>query len=179
MPELTIGELARRSGLRTSAIRYYESQGILPSPRRINGRRRYDDDVLYFINAIQVAKLAGFSIAEMQQLFRGVQEQETPSTMWRRFAETKLLEVEALDQPCAGDEAAPARRFALWLPGLGGLCSCWTFTDRDSLVVRSGRRRRQDRLARIDQVSLIRARLGDPKPVRVAGRMPPMQWTSS
>jgi MerR family transcriptional regulator, redox-sensitive transcriptional activator SoxR len=96
MPDLTIGEVARRSGLRSSAIRYYESQGILPAPRRGNGRRRYDEDVLDRLNAVHIARRAGFTIAEMRQLFQGIQQNETPSVMWRRVAETKLHEVEAL-----------------------------------------------------------------------------------
>jgi MerR family transcriptional regulator, redox-sensitive transcriptional activator SoxR len=96
MPDLTIGEVARRSGLRSSAIRYYESQGILPAPRRVNGRRRYDEDVLDRLNAVHIARRAGFTIAEMRQLFQGIQQNETPSVMWRRVAETKLHEVEAL-----------------------------------------------------------------------------------
>ena len=43
---LTIGEVARRAGMRTSRIRYYESVGLLPEPERISGMRRYDADVL-------------------------------------------------------------------------------------------------------------------------------------
>ncbi len=42
MPDLTIGDVARRSGLRPSALRYYEEAGLLPAPARVNGRRRYD-----------------------------------------------------------------------------------------------------------------------------------------
>ena len=96
MQVLTISEVARRSGLRSSAIRYYESQGILPAPQRVNGRRRYDEDVLDRLNAVQIARRAGFTIAEMRQLFQGIQQNETPSAMWRRLAEAKLHEVDAL-----------------------------------------------------------------------------------
>jgi MerR family redox-sensitive transcriptional activator SoxR len=97
MPDLTIGEVARRSGLRPSAIRYYEDEGILPSPRRINGRRHYDDDVLYLLAAVQLSRQAGFSIAEMQRLFAGIhQQEEAPSAVWERFAREKLKEVDAL-----------------------------------------------------------------------------------
>ena len=42
MEELTIGEVARQAGIRPSALRYYESIGLLPAPKRVNGRRRYD-----------------------------------------------------------------------------------------------------------------------------------------
>jgi len=96
MSVLTIGEVASRSGLRSSAIRYYESQGILPEPRRVNGRRRYDEDVLDRLTAVQIARRAGFTIAEMRQLFQGTEQNQAPSAMWRRVAETKLHEVDAL-----------------------------------------------------------------------------------
>lgn len=96
MTSLMIGEVARRSGLRPSAIRYYESLGILPEPRRVNGRRRYDPDVLHLLRAIGIAKQAGFTMAEMQQLFQGVRDDEAPSALWEQFAQRKLREVDEL-----------------------------------------------------------------------------------
>ena len=45
-PELTIGEVARKAGVATSSIRYYESIGLLPAPARLHGQRRYGTDVL-------------------------------------------------------------------------------------------------------------------------------------
>lgn len=45
MEELTIGVVARRTGLATSAIRYYEQLGLLPPRQRVNGRRRYGERV--------------------------------------------------------------------------------------------------------------------------------------
>ena len=45
-PTLTIGEVARQASINTSAIRYYERQGVLPEPDRFNGKRRYEPDVL-------------------------------------------------------------------------------------------------------------------------------------
>ena len=41
-PELTIGEVARRAGVATSSIRYYERIGLLPKPERPRGQRRYE-----------------------------------------------------------------------------------------------------------------------------------------
>ena len=65
---LTIGAVARRTGLRTSAIRYYEEIGILPAPLRHNGQRRYTSRVFQQIGFIQTARSAGFSIEEMKTL---------------------------------------------------------------------------------------------------------------
>jgi DNA-binding transcriptional MerR regulator len=39
--DLTIGELAKRTGVATSALRYYEELGLIPAPVRVSGRRRY------------------------------------------------------------------------------------------------------------------------------------------
>src|SRR4051812_20382722 len=52
MDGMTIGEVSRRAGLRPSAIRYYESLGLVPKPRRASGQRRYDDSVLEWLSLI-------------------------------------------------------------------------------------------------------------------------------
>ena len=46
MKEITIGEMARRTDVRASTIRYYERVGLLPEPERVAGRRRYDQEVV-------------------------------------------------------------------------------------------------------------------------------------
>jgi MerR family redox-sensitive transcriptional activator SoxR len=96
MTTLTIGEVARRAGIQTSAIRYYESVGVLPEPERANGRRRYDPEVLYLLKAVNVAKQAGFSIDEVRLLFSGIEDAESPSAVWERLAQRKLEEVDEL-----------------------------------------------------------------------------------
>lgn len=98
MEEWTIGEVARRAGLRTSAVRYYESVGILPAPRRINGRRRYDPAILQHLAVIQVAQQAGFTMAEIGLLLHGFTGDVPPSARWRTLAQAKLTEVETLIQ---------------------------------------------------------------------------------
>src|SRR6266581_772717 len=57
MEELTIGEVARRAGMRPSALRYYESVGLLPPPRRVYGEhRRYDSNVLELLSVLRMAQ---------------------------------------------------------------------------------------------------------------------------
>ena len=56
MGRMTIGEVARRAGLRPSAVRYYERIGLLPSPPRIGGQRRYESGVLQRLAVIRGAK---------------------------------------------------------------------------------------------------------------------------
>ena len=95
MDEFTIGEVARQAGVRPSAIRFYESIGVLPSPGRVNGRRRYDAEVLSALTIIQVAQRAGFSMAEIKTLFTGFAPGTPASERWHALAGRKLEEVTA------------------------------------------------------------------------------------
>jgi Predicted transcriptional regulators len=54
--DLSISDIARVFGLRTSAIRYYEQIAILPPPKRKNGQRRYDNDALFRLAVVQRAR---------------------------------------------------------------------------------------------------------------------------
>ena len=96
MEELTIGEVARRAGVRASALRYYESVGLLPAPPRVHGRRRYDPSVLQRLAVIHVAQEAGFTVAEIRVLFDGCDADTSPSARWRALAVRKIDEVDAL-----------------------------------------------------------------------------------
>ena len=65
----TIGELARRTGLTTKAIRYYESIGVLPpSPREANGYRCYSQADVNRLNLLRRLRLLGISLAEARSL---------------------------------------------------------------------------------------------------------------
>jgi MerR family redox-sensitive transcriptional activator SoxR len=95
MKELSIGEVARRAGIQASAIRYYESVGLLPLPKRVNGRRCYDPSVLQRLGLIQLARRAGFRISELQVLF--TEPGDAPaSTRWQALVTEKVAEMEAL-----------------------------------------------------------------------------------
>ena len=94
-PELTIGEVARRAGVATSSIRYYERIGLLPKPERSGGQRRYEPDVLGKLGFIGVAQSAGFKLREIRELIDGV---EGLGASMRSLSSRKLGEVEALLQ---------------------------------------------------------------------------------
>ena len=96
MQALMIGEVARRAGIRPSAIRYYESVGLLPASERANGRRQYDAHVLRRLAVIQAAQQAGFTIAEIRTLVDGFPVGTPPSARWQALAHRKLDEVDAL-----------------------------------------------------------------------------------
>ena len=95
-PELTIGEVARRAGVATSSIRYYERVGLLPEPERVHGQRRYDTDVFGKLGFIGVAQSAGFKLREIKELVEGVDDADGMGEPMRSLSSRKLDEVEAL-----------------------------------------------------------------------------------
>jgi MerR family transcriptional regulator, redox-sensitive transcriptional activator SoxR len=98
MEELTISVVARQAGVRASTIRYYESIHVLPPPRRVSGRRRYDPAILDRLAFIHVTQQLGFTLTEIQHLFHH-QDRETPlPELWQTLARQKLADVERLIQ---------------------------------------------------------------------------------
>jgi MerR family transcriptional regulator, redox-sensitive transcriptional activator SoxR len=93
---LTIGQLAQRFGLNTSAIRYYEANGVLPEPARVSGQRRYGPDAVRRLEVLDVAKRAGFSLAEARVLLKSAEAGTPAFESLRELAARKLPEVEAL-----------------------------------------------------------------------------------
>lgn len=96
LPELTIGEVARRAGVATSSIRYYERIELLPKPERVSGQRRYSADVLGKLGFIGVAQSAGFKLAEIRELMDSVDSATGMGEPMRTLSARKLDEVEAL-----------------------------------------------------------------------------------
>lgn len=88
---LTIGELARRVGVATSTLRYWEDLGLLPAPGRISGQRRYPESAVAHVGVILLLRDAGFSLAEQKALVAspGVAAEE-----WRHLARRKLTELD-------------------------------------------------------------------------------------
>jgi len=97
---LTIGELARRAGVTTSALRYYEEVGLLPRPARVSGQRRYPASAARRVGAILLYSDAGFTLAEQRALLAAP---ASGSGEWERLARRKLAE---LDEQIARAEAA-------------------------------------------------------------------------
>ena len=93
---MNIGEIAGQCGLRASAIRYYEDQGLLPAPRRQGGRRVYGPDAVRRIAFIQFAQEAGFTLAEIKVLAGAGDSVRPLSARMRQLAEAKIVEVDRL-----------------------------------------------------------------------------------
>src|SRR5687768_12727706 len=69
MTELDIGEVARRTGLPVSTLRYYEQQGLVRPIGRNGLRRVYAGDVLERLSLIALGQSAGFSLQDVRQMF--------------------------------------------------------------------------------------------------------------
>jgi len=95
MPDWSIGALARRAGLRASAIRYYEKIGLLPSPPRVGRRRRYDPQALERLAIVRFAQFVGLRISEIKWLLHDVPGRPPPER-WRKLARERLVQVDAL-----------------------------------------------------------------------------------
>ena len=93
---MLIGELARRAGVRASAIRYYEAIGLLPEPERVAGRRRYTRDAQRRLSVIATVQQAGLSLAEIRALLASSDGGGGVSASLRAIASTKLCEIDAL-----------------------------------------------------------------------------------
>lgn len=75
MPELRIGELARRTGRSVHAIRWYEAQGLIPGVvRDAGGRRRYSERHLEWLALMERLRRTGMSIADLREYTRLVKQ---------------------------------------------------------------------------------------------------------
>lgn len=120
MRELGIGEIAKRAGIATSALRYYEREGLIPRVARRSGRRVYDEKIVERLGLIHFAKRAGFTVREIKRLLAGFARKTPPGERWRTLAGRKLVE---LDQ-----RIAEAERMKTLLAVLTR-CECPTFED--------------------------------------------------
>jgi len=84
---LTIGELAARSGVAPSALRYYESQGLITATRTTGNQRRYERAMLRRIAFIRSAQRVGLSLSEITEALRTLPDGRTPTRSdWARLS---------------------------------------------------------------------------------------------
>ncbi|WP_307874610.1 redox-sensitive transcriptional activator SoxR [Frankia nepalensis] len=88
MPELTIGELAARSGVAPSALRFYESQGLIRSRRTAGNQRRYSRGTLRRIAFIRASQSVGIPLSVIGDVLAGLPADSTPGReFWERASE--------------------------------------------------------------------------------------------
>jgi DNA-binding transcriptional MerR regulator len=98
--QLTIGELADRTGVATSALRYWEELGLLPAPARVSGQRRYPRSAVERVGAILLLRDVGFTLREVKAFLASG---SASVDGWRELVQRKLAE---LDQRIAQTQAA-------------------------------------------------------------------------
>lgn len=86
---LSIGALADRTGLAVSAIRYYESQGLIAPWRNSGGQRRFHRADIRRLSFVMIAQQFDFSLPEIRELLAGLPGKRTPTPAdWARISET-------------------------------------------------------------------------------------------
>ena len=77
--ELSIGELSDRSGVTTSALRFYEAEGLIHAERSPGGQRRYHRDALRRVAFVRIAQHVGLSLEEIHEALATLPESRTPT----------------------------------------------------------------------------------------------------
>ncbi|MCW2791808.1 MAG: soxR [Nocardioides sp.] len=89
MTQLTIGQLAERAGVATSAVRFYESRGLVHAVRTTGNQRRYEQSTLRRIAFIRTAQRVGLSLDEIGHALASLPENRTPTKAdWSRLSRT-------------------------------------------------------------------------------------------
>jgi MerR family transcriptional regulator, redox-sensitive transcriptional activator SoxR len=125
---LSIGEVSARSGVASSALRFYEDQGLVRAQRSGAGHRRYSRSVLRRIAFIQAAQNVGLSLAEIRQALDSLPTSRTPTRAdwerlargWRRRIDDRISDLEQLRDnltSCIGCGCLSLRRCRLYNPG--------------------------------------------------------------
>jgi len=84
---ISIGELAKRSGLAASALRYYEEQGLIQCTRSSGQQRQFSKDTLRRIAFIRAAQTAGLNLQDIKNALNSLPEQRTPTKQdWQRLS---------------------------------------------------------------------------------------------
>lgn len=124
----TVGEIAARAGVATSALRFYEDEGLIHSERNEAGHRRYHADVLRRVAFIRTAQLVGLSLTDIREALASLPEARTPTARdwdrlarsWRPRLDDRIAVLTRLrDQldECIGCGCLSLTSCGLWNPG--------------------------------------------------------------
>ncbi|MFJ5367936.1 redox-sensitive transcriptional activator SoxR [Bosea sp. CER48] len=93
--ELSVGDVARRSGLAVSALHFYEAEGLIRSHRTPGNQRRYPREVLRRVAIIKVAQRAGMPLKTIREAFEALPQERTPTVAdWTRLSSAWKEELE-------------------------------------------------------------------------------------
>jgi MerR family redox-sensitive transcriptional activator SoxR len=102
--ELTVGEVARRSGVPVSALHYYEAEGLIRSRRSAGNQRRFPRGVLRRVAVIKIAQRAGVSLREIKEALSRLPQDRPPmredwalmSAEWRDALDDRIRKLVAI-----------------------------------------------------------------------------------
>ncbi|HWB89319.1 MAG TPA: redox-sensitive transcriptional activator SoxR [Acidimicrobiia bacterium] len=128
MDWLTIGEVARRSGVATSALRFYETKGLIASQRTDGNQRRYPRATLRRVALIRAGQEVGLSLSELAEALQHLPHDKTPtridwerlSQAWRSRLDSQIAELVALRDEltdCIGCGCLSLTSCAIFNPG--------------------------------------------------------------
>ena len=108
--ELTIGAVAERAGVASSALRFYEAEGLITASRSDSGHRRFHRDVLRRIAFIRVAQQVGLTLDEIRSALATLPESRTPnkrdwerlSNGWRPRIDERIAQLERMRDRLTG-----------------------------------------------------------------------------
>lgn len=130
MEDLTIGEVAERTGVAASAVRFYEREGLLRAERTGGGQRRFPREVLRRVAFVRVAQQVGLSLGEIRTALGTLPDDRTPTKAdWTRLSRGWRADLDAriealtrlrdeLDS-CIGCGCLSLQSCALYNPGDG------------------------------------------------------------
>ncbi len=124
---LTVGELADRAGVATSALRFYETRGLIESERTAGNQRRYPRATLRRVALLRAAQAVGLSLAEIYEALETLPHQRTPnksdwqrlSRSWRERLDHQIADLETLRDEltdCIGCGCLSLRSCAIFNP---------------------------------------------------------------
>ena len=127
METLAIGDLAARSGMAASALRYYEKEGLIRSTRTAGNQRRYQRSELRRVAFIRIAQQVGVSLEEIREALATLPDNRTPtkadwsrlSGRWRKRLDERIALMERLRDRlngCIGCGCLSLRRCSLINP---------------------------------------------------------------
>lgn len=128
MGALSIGELSRRTGVATSALRFYESRGLVEAGRADSGHRRYPQAAIRRVSFIKIAQEVGLSLQEIAEAMSSLPDNRTPnqddwarlSASWRPRLDEQIAMLERLRDrldSCIGCGCLSLKKCGILNPG--------------------------------------------------------------
>lgn len=125
---LTIGEVAHRTGAATSALRFYEAEGLISSVRTSGRQRRFDRDVIRRVSFIRIAQQVGVGLDEVREVLASLPDGRTPTKAdwavvakrWTPMLDARIALLERVRDDltsCIGCGCLSLKSCALYNPG--------------------------------------------------------------